>query len=230
MNELVSKEARGGIACAMACLMLALGALPAFADPWIPQPIETVRVEGGSFIYNGQKITVNGFLIGKTEITQNQFARVMGYNPSWFVGRKTETLPVEDANWYESVEFCNRLSLRDGLQPVYTLSGRGYAQVGFGLAHVGTTHPVAAKAPNELGLYDMSGNVFEWTNDYLGGFPSGTDNPTGPATGWQRAIMGGAWCHTAFWCELGENRGFEPLDGSFRLGIRVLRALPSHVP
>lgn len=262
---------------ALSCLWGVIGAAQVPADPWVPQPIVGITVDGGTFDYQGKEITVSSFVMSRTEITQNQFAYVMGYNPSWFVGRKTETLPVEDANWYEAIDFCNRLSLRDGLQTVYTVKGSSaydyqvtadftktgwrlpteaewiFAAQGGNLSKhykyagsnnvdevawysnnmnqasqaYGSTFPVASKAPNELGLYDMSGNVIEWCYDFAGGFPSGTDNPKGPSTGWQRVAMGGAWCYTSTYCQPTNEYSYEPLDGAYRIGIRIVRSLPA---
>ncbi|MEW5814402.1 MAG: SUMF1/EgtB/PvdO family nonheme iron enzyme [Spirochaetota bacterium] len=135
------------------------------------------------------------FYMSKYEVTQAQWRAVMGSNPSYFKG---DDLPVESVNWYEAVEYCNRLSRQEGLTACYSGSGasircdfsadgyrlpteaeweyaarggqesRGYAYSGSNSAggvgwywnnSGGKTHPVGQKLPNELGLYDLSGNA-----------------------------------------------------------------------
>jgi formylglycine-generating enzyme len=80
--------------------------------------IVLVPVEGGAFGGGGWHTTVGGFLIGQTEVTQSQYAKVMGVNPSFFNG---EQRPVEKVSWYDAVEFCNRLSKLEGLAPAYSI-------------------------------------------------------------------------------------------------------------
>jgi formylglycine-generating enzyme required for sulfatase activity len=89
-----------------------------------------VRVEGGTFLMGstnggtGEKpvhtVTVKDFYIGKYEVTQKEWAEVMGSNPSYFKG---DNLPVEQVSWYDTVEYCNRLSRKEGLSPAYRGSG-----------------------------------------------------------------------------------------------------------
>lgn len=147
-----------------------------------------------------------GFWLGRTEVTQAQWRSVMGTNPSRFHG---DTLPVEQASWNEAAEFCRRITEREragGRLPagyVYALPTEAQweyaAKAGAGGAFTGkvdglawhdqnsgpTTHPVATKKPNALGLHDTLGNVWEWCADwYRADFykKSGHDNPTGPAS------------------------------------------------
>jgi len=200
-----------------------------------------VKVTGGTFRMGSNwnsdeqpihSVTVDSFWMGKFEVTQKVWKSVMGTNPSNFKG---EDLPVENVSWYDTVKFCNKLSERDGFEPVYTINGtqvtcdftkngyrlpteaeweyaarggnqsRGYTYAGSNSA--GTvawywdnsgkkTHPVGTKQPNELGLYDMSGNVWEWCWDwydkkYYAQSPS--KNPKGPSSGAQRVRRGGSW-------------------------------------
>jgi len=205
-------------------------------------------------------VTLTAFYIGQYEVTQEQYRTVMGTNPSYFTtalsrppaaGETDAKRPVERVSWFDAVEFCNKLSEREGLQPVYTISGRepatgypitsatvtsnwsrngyrlpteaqweyaargghgspgNYTYAGSNTADTvawytdnsdGISHEVGMKAPNGLGIYDMSGNVYEWCWDwfvyYSTSWPS-TD-PTG-ASGSSypnRILRGGGYSGT----------------------------------
>jgi hypothetical protein len=90
-----------------------------------------VRVEGGTFQMGSSasepqresnetqhQVTVSGFYMGKYTVTQKEYQEVMGTNPSYFKG---DNLPVENVSWYDAIEYCNRLSIREGLTPAYTI-------------------------------------------------------------------------------------------------------------
>jgi len=145
----------------------------------------------------------NAFYLGVTEVTQEQYQRVMGQNPSKFEGDPQR--PVETVSWEDAVEFCRRLNEMEGVtsrlptEAEWEYACRAGSSTTFcygdeysaELAEYawwdqtagGTTHPVAQKKPNAWGLYDMHGNVFEWCNDwfdrnYYKHSPS--DDPPGP--------------------------------------------------
>jgi sulfatase modifying factor 1 len=142
-----------------------------------------------------------GFWIGQTEVTQEAYQRVTGSNPSKFKGPK---LPVETIYWGEAKAYCTAAEGRLPTEAEWELAARGgdvsarYGQVdevawylGNGL---GKTHEVAQKKPNALGLYDMLGNVMEWTaNWYRDKPPTEAVDPKGPAMGFQHAVRGGSW-------------------------------------
>jgi len=158
------------------------------------------------------KVTLRSFSIGKYEVTQEEWEAVMGSNPSDFKGAKR---PVEMVSWNDCQTFIRKLNALTGKQfrlPTeaeweYAARGgnrsSGYKYSGSdNLGNVawydensgGTTHPVGQKQANELGLYDMSGNVWEWCQDrydwdYYGSSPS--QNPKGPSTGSSRVDRGG---------------------------------------
>ncbi len=158
------------------------------------------------------QVTLSSYYIGKYEVTQAEWKAVMGTNPSEFKG---DNLPVENVNWYECQEFIRKLNELTGKQfRLPTEAEWEYAARGgkrsYGAKYAGdndidnvawywdncnkTTHPVGQKRANELGLYDMSGNVFEWCQDWKGDYSSASQtNPQGPATGTGRVLRGGSW-------------------------------------
>lgn len=159
------------------------------------------------------QVTLSSFAIGQTEVTQELWMAVMGTNPSKFKGNLQ--LPVEYVSWNDCQEFIAKLNQMTGINfrlPTeaeweYAARGgnksRSFKYAGSNTAtnvawirsnSSSRTHQVASKEPNELGLYDMSGNVLEWCMDWQGGYSSNAQiNPTGSATGTYRILRGGCW-------------------------------------
>jgi formylglycine-generating enzyme required for sulfatase activity len=235
-------------------------ALPAAPAPetkrFIPVPKTMAFVQGGSFTMGsgGDVIRINSFIMGKNEVTEGEYAAVMGKNPS--KNPRGANYPVENVSWFDAVEYCNRLSARDGLTPAYTGSGisiqcdfsaNGYrlpteaewefaakgglaasrlyrysggdtlADVGWYQARGQTNrskHPGGQKKANALGLYDMSGNVYEWCWDWENG-ESGT--------GTRRVVRGGAYCYGEAYAEVSSRFGIRPTDWGEYLGFRIAR-------
>lgn len=204
---------------------------------------DMVRVEGGTFnmgsdAYSDEKPvhseTVKDFYIGSTEVTQDLWEAVMGSNPSYFSGGN---LPVENVSWNDCQDFCRRLSELTGrnfrlpteAEWEYASRGgnrsRGYEYSGsndiksvawyYGNS-VEMTHPVASKQANELGLYDMSGNVWEWTSDLWSDNYSVEFECGGP----DRVIRGGSWYHDARYCR-SAHALYGPDGGHRALGLRL---------
>jgi formylglycine-generating enzyme required for sulfatase activity len=242
-------------------------------------------------------VTISPFKISETEVTRAQYKLVMGVDPvsdySTGIGD-----PVQVVNWYRAISFCNLLSLREGLTPVYTVEGVDFSTLtfeqiptmgngldttawkavtsdwdadgyrlptrleatwaamgadvenpgevnttGWAKAFAGSdgtnviddyawyawnswssTSPAGTKLPNELGLYDMSGNVAEWVWDFYGLLPAGSlTDYRGPASGTFRLNTGGAWSYQASSCTVSNPGAANPLTSSSNLGFRVVR-------
>ena len=182
--------------------------------------------EQGSDAWDEEKpaheVTLSDYYIGQTEVTQALWEAVMGSNPS---DSKGDNLPVERVSWDDCQVFIQKLNQLTGKQfrlPTeaeweYAARGgrksRGYKYAGGNNIDSvawcdgnsgNETHPVATKQANELGIYDMSGNVWEWCSDWFGGYQSSSQSdPQGPSSGSRRVYRGGcsifAWgCRVSF--------------------------------
>jgi len=231
---------------------------------------------------------VDAFYMSDTEITRYQFTSVTGLDDPSDTNVSTGTDdPVQYVNWYHALVFCNKLSMLEGLTPVYTISSStdpddwgavptsndttwnavtvnwtasgyrlptemewmwaamgavngttGYTKAFAGSTgsnvlgdyawtsenSSGTTHPVGTKLPNELGLYDMSGNVWDWCWDWYADYPTGNqDNYTGVASGGSRVLRGGSWDDDASEASVDSRlAGGTSYQGYF-IGFRVVR-------
>ena len=201
--------------------------------------------EQGSDVDDDEKpvhqVTLSTFSIGETEVTQELWEAVMGSNPSMFKGSKR---PVERVSWNDCQDFIKKLNVATGksfrlpteAEWEYAARGgnrsRGYKYAGSNnlgdvawyLDNSGnTTHNVATKQSNELGLYDMSGNVWERISDWYGNYSSGIQaSPKGANSGPHRVFRGGSWDSSAGGCR-SSNRGYDPPDFRFNyLGLRLV--------
>ena len=195
-------------------------------DPYLG--MEFVYVKGGRFemgdiFGDGQEdekpvheVRLDGFWIGKYPVTQGEWKRVMGNNPSKF--KKGGSYPVEHVRWYDVENFIGKLNQKTGMQfrlPTeaeweYTARSGGKKEKWAGTNSESVTveyawycfnsgketHPVGQKKPNGLGLHDMSGNIWEWVQDWYGEKfyqYSPADNPQGSGHGGNKVIRGGGW-------------------------------------
>ena len=213
---------------------------------------DMIAVEGGTFTMGAtaeqgsdaaehekptHQVTLSSYMIGKTEVTQELWEAVMGSNPSEFKG---SNLPVEHVSWEDCQTFIRKLNALTGknfrlpTEAEWEFAACGGSK-GQGFKYSGsntvddvawcddsTTHPVATKTPNELGIYDMTGNVWEWCNDWYSDYTSASQtNPTGPDSGLYRVYRGGGWGDDAGACRVSDRNFFAPLYRNSYLGLRL---------
>ena len=186
-------------------------------------------------------VTLPDYYIGQTEVTQELWQAVMGSNPSYFKGDNQR--PVEKVSWDDCQEFIeklNRLTGKSFRLPTeaeweYAARGgnksKGYKYSGSNNPDAvawyddnsgGNTHTVAQKQANELGLYDMSGNVWEWCKDWYGGYSSNSqNNPIGASTGSYRVLRGGSWGSYARSVRVSSRHNCAPVYRYFNFGLRL---------
>ena len=234
-----------------------------------------VYVEGGSFMMGvksawdedasesespAHKVTLHSYLIGQTEVTQELWETVMGYNPSMF---QDKNCPVEQISWNDCLTFIAELNSLTGrtfrlpTEAEWEFAARG-GNKGRGYKYSGSkkindvawywqnsgdrfirgddsswepekiqknhcrVHPVGTKSPNELGIYDMSGNVWEWCQDWFGKYTNSPQtNPTGPSIGSSRIFRGGCWEINAKYCRVTTRFRTDPRIKNYNLGLRL---------
>jgi len=208
--------------------------------------MEFVWVPGGSFEmgsneYDSEKpvhtVQLDGFWMGKYEVTQEQYEAVTGGNPSNFKGAKN---PVERVSWNDAVAFCQKagkgIRLPTEAEWEYACRAGSRTRFFFGDSDSGLgeyawyrgnsgsqTHPVGQKKPNAWGLYDMHGNVCEWCGDWYGNYSSGSaSNPQGASSGDIRVLRGGSWDSGPRICRSGIRGRYFPADTGGHDGFRVV--------
>ena len=209
-----------------------------------------VGVEGGTFTMGAtgdggdahekpaHEVTLGDFCIGQTEVTQELWEAVMGKNPSGFTGELQQ--PVENVSWDDCQKFISKLNEASGqnfrlpTEAEWEYAARG-GNKSSGFDYSGsktardvawyekdTTKPIAMKGPNELNLYDMSGNVAEWCQDWYGSYDGDAQtNPTGPDSGSERVCRGGSWANYGKYCTV-STRDKYPQSFKFNgIGLRL---------
>jgi formylglycine-generating enzyme required for sulfatase activity len=213
---------------------------------------EMVFVEGGRFmmgINSGDddekpvhEVELSSYYIGKYEVTQAQWKSVMGNNPSYF--KDCDQCPVENVSWNDVQDFIRKLNELTGknyrlpTEAEWEFAARGGNKSGgfkySGSDNIGTvacydfnsnkkTKTVGTKFDNELGIFDMSGNVWEWCSDWYGGY-SGTfqRNPQGASSGQSRVLRGGSWFNLASGCRVTIRIGYNPEIRFIIYGFRLV--------
>ncbi|MCI5224771.1 MAG: formylglycine-generating enzyme family protein [Candidatus Electrothrix sp. AR4] len=187
------------------------------------------------------KVCVDSFQMGKYEVTQGQWQKITGENPASF--KKGDMYPVEKVSWNDAQEFINKLNAKSGKS--YRLpteaeweyacrandsgkycGGDNLDSLAWYDKNSGySTHPVGGKQANKFGLYDMSGNVWEWCADWSGDNyynSSPQDNPTGPSSGSDYVIRGGSWQHIPTVMRAANRGGAGPDNRNEDLGFRLV--------
>ena len=215
-------------------------------------PFTMIKVDGGTFMMGGEgiydatpvhQVTLSDYYIGQTEVTQALWQTVMGSNPS--SNKSDVNLPVENMTWDECQTFATKLSQLTGkgfrlpTEAEWEFAARGgndsqgytYAgsndlnEVGWYSGNSGgKTHVVGTKAPNELGLYDMSGNVFEWIQDYFASYTSEPQvDPQGPTSGQYRVCRSSAYnrANNNDWFKCAGRTYDSPSTNAYDTGLRV---------
>ena len=189
------------------------------------------------------EVCLDGFWMGKYEVAQGQWEKVMGGNPSHF--KKGKKYPVEQVSWNDCQTFMDRLNGKNGGQYKFRLpteaeweyacrsggksekyaGGNDVGRVAWYSKNSGSkTHGVGTKSPNGLGIYDMSGNVWEWCGDWFGKYSSSSKkNPTGIAGGSSRVIRGGRLGFSAVDVRCGGRLADHPGYTRRYLGFRLVR-------
>ena len=219
--------------------------------------LEMIAIPGGSFLMGSDsekpihRVTLSPFHIGKFQVTQAQWKAVMKTNPSAFKG---DTLPVERVSWTDAFEFCLKLSEKTGNEyrlPTeaeweYACLAGSTGKYCFGDDEAllndyawfdensgSKTHPVGEKTPNNWGLHDMHGNVWEWCQDWYSGNyyeelvrQGEAVNPQGPATGDYRVLRGGSWFNDRLDARAVYRNGYHAAYRNLSLGFRVVAARP----
>jgi formylglycine-generating enzyme required for sulfatase activity len=219
-----------------------------------PVDHEMVFVEGGTFQMGSNAgkavvrpvhaMSVGSFNIGKYEVTQAQWNAVMGNNPSNFKG--CDNCPVENVTWNDVQTFIEKLNtqskknyrLPSEAEWEYAakggISSRNYSYSGaedmnavgwYGSNGAGKTNNVGSKQANELGIYDMSGNVYEWCSDLYGNSEAAVGMsmvaPAAPAIP-MRVLRGGSWVDGAKVCRTANRSCFDPAKGNNFSGFRLV--------
>ncbi len=195
-------------------------------------------------------VTLNDFYISATEITfaqYDQFCQATGKTKPADNGWGRDSMPVINVSWNDAYEFCEWASRVSGTairlptEAEWEFAARGgtksngYRFSGGNDLNVVAwyaensdkkTHPVATKLPNELGIFDMTGNVWEWCGDWYGDDYYGVspvDNPRGPVTGRYHVLRGGSWISSASYCRITTRSSLRSDYVSVNNGFRVVK-------
>ena len=206
---------------------------------------DTSTVEGGEIAKPLHKVNLNSFYILKTLVTQALWYSIMDTNPSFH--KNCYTCPVENVSWVDAQKFINKLNTimkehyRLPTEAEYEYAARGgnksrgfdYSgsneinDVGWYINNSkGRSHTVGEKKPNELGLVDMSGNMWEWCSDWYEMFyykVSPSDNPQGPAKGDKKVVRGGTWLSLDEGCLIISRGALSPVSKDKFTGFRIVR-------
>ena len=179
-------------------------------------------------------VTLSSFYMAVFPVTQKEYQEITGTNPS---SGKGSDLPVDAVSWYEAIEYCNRLSQRDGFEPAYTING---TDVTWNRSANGYRLPTeaeweyACRAPtvtwtlegHPWGLDDLPGDAYEWCWDWYADYPVGSfTDPDGAASGIHRVMRGGPnFGHSRHESATMRHHDFPHISGGLRFGFRLARS------
>lgn len=228
---------------------------PLKIEPNLLSPEGMVFVKGGCFQMGDtfgdgdsdekpvHEVCVDDFYMAETEVTQKQWKDVMGDNPSMF--KNCDDCPVEQVSWDDIQGYISKLNSKTGnnyrlpteAEWEYAARSGGKNEKYAGSSDINSvawyesnsgskTHPVKQKSPNGLGLYDMSGNVWEWVQDwyddnYYKNSPK--DNPKGASSGRARVLRGGSWGNSPKYSRSALRSWDNPVNRLYNCGFRLAR-------
>ena len=177
-----------------------------------------------------QVTITKGFRLGETPVTQQAWQRVIGQNPSHFKGA---SLPIETVNWDEAKAYCEAIGGRLPTEAEWEYAARAGStgarygnldEIAWYSGNSGSqTHEVRRKSPNAFGLFDMLGNVWQWTEGWYGDYqPSAHSDPSGAASGQYRALRGGSWYNDPRLARVSYRGRYAPGDRLNVIGLRCV--------
>lgn len=217
------------------------------AFEWVPGGcFQMGRNRGETDERPSHEVCLDSFWMGKYEVTQGQWEKIAGSNPAYF--KRGDTHPVENVSWYDIEDFIEKLNARGQggfrlpteAEWEYACRSGGKNQKYCGGSELdrvawyaensdGKTHPVGKKSANGLGLFDMSGNVWEWVADWYNKkyyYSSPRDNPKGPDRGAFRVNRGGSWYNVQAVVRAANRLYEEPGIHRKYVGFRLVRSSP----
>jgi len=214
-------------------------------------PEGMVYVDGGQFTRIGiddkkkekteHSITLGSFLMDETEVTQREYRHVMGRYASDYTG--CMECPVENVSWFDAMEYAKMIGKRLPTEAEWEFAARGGAKanrdyeysgsnkiddVAWYLSNTESKQPVGKKKPNAIGLYDMSGNVWEWCADWFHDeyFQiAKNENPQGPDYGTEKVVRGGSWFSNEVFCNVSRRYKLKPDYRDTNFGFRCVKDL-----
>ena len=214
-------------------------------------PEGMVYVDGGSFNRIGidekkkeetkHSVTLRSFLMDRTEVTQREYRHVMGKLASDYTG--CMECPVENVSWFDALEYANKVGKRLPTEAEWEFAAKGGMKargnqiysgsnkiddVAWYLANTGNKQPVGLKMPNAIGIYDMSGNVWEWCSDWYHNeyFQIAKENnPKGPDYGTEKVVRGGSWFSNDVFCNVSRRYKLKPDYRDTNFGFRCVKDL-----
>ena len=214
-------------------------------------PEGMVYVDGGSFNRIGidekkkeeteHSVTLRSFLMDRTEVTQREYRHVMGKLASDYTG--CMECPVENVSWFDALEYANKVGKRLPTEAEWEFAAKGGMKgrgnqiysgsnkiddVAWYLANTDNKQPVGLKMPNAIGIYDMSGNVWEWCSDWYHNeyFQIAKENnPEGPDYGTEKVVRGGSWFSNDVFCNVSRRYKLKPDYRDTNFGFRCVKDL-----